>query len=150
MPLQRKDINIYATTTDRINHAVLIGNAFHDFYVTRLLPVVTVFLGFFKQNYFHRSSIATGWKFPSLMSFSPSLTIFSNSVIDIRFSSFACFCEAIRFKDLTAFFIRPSSPDIVWRAAKSSELSCICMEVISSCVYLFCLQIYTYFLKQQA
>jgi len=27
MALQREDINVYATTTDRVNHAVLIGNA---------------------------------------------------------------------------------------------------------------------------
>jgi hypothetical protein len=28
-------------------------------------------LGFFQQDYFHKSSIAMGWKFPSAMSFSP-------------------------------------------------------------------------------
>lgn len=104
MPFQRKNIHIDATTTDRIDHAVLIGdtaapfalkislqgfrlthtskrmllyvfqqfsNALHDFHITRLLPVVVAFLGFLQQDYFHRSSMAMGWKLPSAMSFSP-------------------------------------------------------------------------------
>ena len=163
MTLQRKDIDIYAATADRVNHTVLIGDAttpfalkvslqrlwlaqsrewmlfnvlqqcadaLHDFHVTRLQPIITVLPGLLQQDYFHRSSMSMGWKFPSAMSFSPWRTISSNSAIDIRFSSLACFWEAIRLSDLTAFFIRPSSPDIVWRAPKSSALSCICTAVI--------------------
>ncbi len=107
------------------------GNALHDFYITRLLPVVTVFLGFLQQDYFHRSSMAMGWKLPSAMSFSPWRTMSSSSANDITSASLACFCRAIRLRERTAFFIRLSSLDMVWRASKSSALSCICTVVIS-------------------
>ena len=94
--------------------------------------MTVVFLSFLKQNYFHKSSIAMGWKFPSAMSFSPWRTMSSSSAIDITSASLACFCEAMRLSDLTAFFIRPSSSEITWRAPKSSELSCSCTAVITS------------------
>ncbi len=121
------------------------GNALHDLFITCLLPVVTVFLGLLEQNYFHRSSIATGWKLPSAISLSPWRTIFSSSAIDMGSSDFA-FCAAIRFSERTAFFIKPSSDDMVWRAPKSSELSCICNTVIITIVFI-CLQIYEYYLN---
>ena len=38
-----------------------VCDALHDGKITRLLPVITVFLGFFQQDYFHKSSIAMGW-----------------------------------------------------------------------------------------
>ena len=65
------------------------GNALYDFHITRLLPVVTVFLGFLQQDYFHRSSMAMGWKLPSAMSFSPWRTMSSSSAIGITLASFA-------------------------------------------------------------
>lgn len=160
MSLQRENIHVNSATTDGVDHTMLVGNAttpfalkislqwfrfaksckrvfldilqqrgnaLHDFIVTCLLPVVAVFLGLFEQYYFHRSSIATGSKLPLAISCSPWRTMSSNSAIDIS----AFFCEAIRLSDLTAFRIRPSSSDMVWRAPKSSALSCICTAVIT-------------------
>ena len=102
----------------------------HNLFITRLLPVVTVFLGLLKQNYFHRSSIATGCKLPLAISSSPWRTISSNDSV----SSVFALCAAIRFSERTAFFIRPSSDEMVWRTPKSSALSCICSPVITSIV----------------
>ena len=130
MSLQRENIDVNPTIADRVNHAVLIGNAIHNLFITRLLPVVTVFLGLLKQNYFHRSSIATGCKLPLAISSSPWRTISSNDSV----SSVFALCAAIRFSERTAFFIRPSSDEMVWRAPKSSALSCICSPVITSIV----------------
>lgn len=110
------------------------GNALHDLFITCLLPVVTIFLGLLEQNYFHRSSIATGWKLPSAISSSPWRTISSNSAIDMASSDFA-FCAAIRLSERTAFFIRPSSDEMAWRAPKSSVLSCIWIAVIITILF---------------
>ena len=113
------------------------GNALHNLLITCLLPVVAVFLGFLQQNYFHRSSIATGWHFPSAISFSPWFTISSSSAIVITSALAPFFCKARRLSERTAFFIKPSSPDMVWSAPKSSALSRICTAVITFRVYFF-------------
>lgn len=43
---------------------------------------IAIFLGFIEQNYFYKSSIATGWKLPSAISFSPWLTMSSSPAKD--------------------------------------------------------------------
>lgn len=105
--------------------------ALHDFHVSCLLPVIVIFSGFLEQNYFHRSSMAIGWKLPFLISSSPWRTMSSSSARDILLSSLYFFA-AIRLSERTAFFISPSSLAMVCRAPKSSALSCICSAVITS------------------
>ena len=111
-----------------------VGDALHDFYITRLLPIITIFTGFFKQNYFHRSSIAMGCRLPAAISLSPWRTISSSSAIGITL--LVCFCAAIRLSARTAFFIKASSPDMACRAPKSSVLICICAAVITA-IFIF-------------
>ena len=43
---------------------------------------------------------------------------------DISSASFACFCKAIRLSERTAFFIRTSSPDMVWSAPRGEAAEC--------------------------
>lgn len=47
------------------------GNTLHNLFVTRLHPIFTVFPGFLKQYYFHKSSMDTDCKLPSAISLSP-------------------------------------------------------------------------------
>ena len=106
-----------------------LSNAFHDFCITQLLPIVTVFLGFCEQYYFHKSSIDITEKLPFLMSSSPCLIISSNSSFG-RIFSFIILCEVIRFKALSAFFIKPSSSAMMLSSRNSSAFSC--SDVITS------------------
>ena len=120
-------------------------NALHDSHIACLLPVFMVFPCLLQQNYFHKSSMAMGFRFPLAISSSPSRRILSSSADDMRFSSasLAIFMVARRFRDFTAFFIKPSSPEITWRAPKRSEFNCNCIAVIV--VSFLLLQNYTFF-----
>ena len=109
-------------------------------YILGAFPVLQMFRRLRKYGYFHISSKVITLKLPFFMSSSPWRTISSNSAID-KVSSDFVFCAAIRFSERTAFFIKPSSDDMVWSAPKSSELSCICSTVILLIAYIFAAKI---------
>ena len=105
------------------------SDTLQDTFVTRLFPVFQVFFSSWHELYFHKSSSLMTRPRPSLISSCPCLMTSTIAGDDMRYSvsSFARFFEASRFRDLTAFFIKSSSSEMIWSAPKSSELSCVCM-----------------------
>lgn len=112
---------------------------FKNTWVTRVLPIISVSLCMFKQNYFHRSSMAIGSKLPLAIISSLSRRIFTISSGDMIYfvSSIACFLADNYLIYLTAFFIRPSSSAMMLSPRNNSAFCC--NDVITSKHFDFCL-----------
>ena len=113
---------------------------FHHFFIAALEPIIPIFQSLWRIDYFHKSSSFTDSPLPFLMSSCACISLSSIRGDDIRYSvSFiVCFWLAIRFKAFTAFFIRPSSSEIICRAPNNSEFNCNCIAVMFSIVLIRC------------
>lgn len=111
-------------------------DAFHNTHIPCLFPIFQIFICLWKNYYFHKSSNFTIRPLPFLMSSSPCLRISTIAGDDIMYSvsSIITFFAARRFRDFTAFFIKPSSSDITLSAPKSSEFNCNCAVDTLHCV----------------
>jgi len=101
-------------------------NAFENTLITLAFPIVSILPGSFEKNYFHKSSIAMGLKLPSAISFSPWRRISTISGEDMIYSvsSIFCFWAVIFLRAFMAFFIMPSSSEMMLSSRNSSAFNC--------------------------
>ena len=115
-PRKRMLKNIFKQCSDTFKYAR----------ISLLFPITQVVFGLWKQYYFHISSNVTTRPRPFLISSSPwrrTSTISGEDMI-YSVSSIVCFWAVILLRALMAFFIMPSSSEMMLNSRNNSAFNC--------------------------